>query len=156
MLHEQIMTPLMFLESYDRLAPLTDEQWWSIQARLPEHAAGPQGGRPRLDDRHCFEGLLWILWTGAAWNQLPARFGSGTTCWRRFQEWQAQGVVLEAWRAYIAQLDGLGRRHWLGRLAERKLSGHGMALRRRSGWLRLVAQQFHRELENQAAAESSP
>ena len=36
-------------------------------------------GRPRKPNRDCFEGILWILQTGAAWRFLPEEFPSPST-----------------------------------------------------------------------------
>ena len=67
--------------------------------------APPQGGRPRADDRKYFEGILWILWIGAPWSELPRQYGSPSTCWRRLREWEESGVLLKLWRAFLAQLN---------------------------------------------------
>ncbi|MDP7665080.1 MAG: transposase, partial [Nitrospinota bacterium] len=50
---------------------LTDWQWKLIQPHLPPRKINPKGGRPWADNRKCFEGILWILWTGAPWSELP-------------------------------------------------------------------------------------
>ncbi|GAB4109703.1 MAG: hypothetical protein Kow00105_18450 [Phycisphaeraceae bacterium] len=44
---------------------LTDEQWNKIEPLLPKPKPSPQGGRKRLSDRRCFEGILWVLRSGA-------------------------------------------------------------------------------------------
>jgi transposase len=44
---------------------LTKQPWEAIRVHLPQPKASPRGGRPRVDDRRCCAGLLWILWTGA-------------------------------------------------------------------------------------------
>ena len=36
-------------------------------------------GRPRLSDRLMLDGVLWALCSGAAWRDMPERFGP---CWR--------------------------------------------------------------------------
>jgi hypothetical protein len=51
---------------------LSKAQWEAIRVHLPPPKAAPRGGRPRVDDRRCVEGILWILWTGAHWSELPA------------------------------------------------------------------------------------
>ena len=56
---------------------ITDKQWKAIEPHLPKRKRSRKGGRPPANDRKCFEGILWILWTGAPWsdeqseNQLP-------------------------------------------------------------------------------------
>ena len=66
-----------------------------------------KGGRPRADDRACFEGVLWVLLTGLAgrgWKNLPDKFPSPATCWRRLAEWRAAGVWLDALWGAVQQL----------------------------------------------------
>lgn len=79
---------------------LTDKQWEVIQPFVPEHAPRPDGcGRPRTDDRQVMNGIFWIMRTGAAWQDQPNRYSSGSTCYRRFHEWCQAGVferILEA------------------------------------------------------------
>jgi transposase len=38
------------------------------------------GARPWAPNRAYFEGILWILQTGAAWRFLPDEFPSPATC----------------------------------------------------------------------------
>jgi transposase len=47
-----------------------------------------------LDDRKVLCGILFVLHTGIQWEFLPQElgFGSGMTCWRRLDEWNAAGV----------------------------------------------------------------
>jgi transposase len=40
-----------------------------------------------------FNGILWILRTGAPWADLPDRYPSYQTCHRRFQQWVRSGVL---------------------------------------------------------------
>ena len=72
----------------------------------------PRGGRLRVADRHCFEGILWILWTGAPWRELPRRYGSPSTCWRRLKDWEDTGLLLKLWRAFLAQLNDQQKLRW--------------------------------------------
>lgn len=88
---------------------LTDEQWERIAPHLPEHRVSPQGGRPWIDDRACLEGILWLLRTGARWQDIPVDLPSGSTCWRRLQAWAADGVLDELHAILIAELDDLGK-----------------------------------------------
>ena len=84
---------------------LTKPQWDAIRVHLSQPKASPRGGRPRADDRRCFEGILWVLWTGAPWSELPRRYGSASTCWRRLKQWEEMGVLLKLWRGFLAQLN---------------------------------------------------
>lgn len=91
---------------------LTDAQWERIEPHLPRKTRSPKGGRPRVDDRRCFEGILWILWTGAPWSALPPEYGARSTCFRRLQEWGADGTLLNLWRAFLKQLNDRQRVRW--------------------------------------------
>lgn len=123
---------------------LTDEQWKLIEPLFPKRKPRrDQRGRPAAANRACFEGILWILQTGAAWRFLPGEFPSPSTCWRRLQRWQDEGVWLEAWRALLGALDENGLLRWDetfldGSFAPAKKgasrSAKPSAARARSGW----------------------
>lgn len=92
---------------------VTDEQWELIEPLLPEPRRRKDNrGRPWASNRACFEGILWILQTGAAWRFLPDEFPSPGTCWRRLKQWQDEGVWLDAWRALLGALDAEGLLKW--------------------------------------------
>ena len=92
---------------------VTDEQWELIEPLLPEGRRRKDNrGRPWASNRACFEGILWILQTGAAWRFLPDEFPSPATCWRRLKQWQDEGVWLDAWRALLGALDAEGLLKW--------------------------------------------
>ncbi|SPK70241.1 conserved hypothetical protein [Cupriavidus taiwanensis] len=73
---------------------INNELWNALQPLLPTVEPSPKGGRPRVDDRAALNGILFVLQTGIAWEDLPQElgFGSGMTCWRRLRDWQASGV----------------------------------------------------------------
>src|SRR5687768_3987757 len=87
------MEPDLSLES----SQLSDEQWSLISDLFSDPPPDPRGGRPRVDARRCFEGILWVLRSGARWKDLPRSFPSYPTCWRRFVEWSSNGVWDKAW-----------------------------------------------------------
>jgi len=87
---------------------LTDEQWERIAPYFPEHPPSPQGGRPRAADRECLEGILWLVRAGARWQDIPLDLPSGSTCWRRLQEWAGDGVLEEIHAILIEELDEFG------------------------------------------------
>ena len=49
---------------------LTDKQW-EKSPFAPRAQVSPWGGHTPLPNRPCFEGILWILRTGARWKDLP-------------------------------------------------------------------------------------
>ena len=122
---------------------LTDAQWAQVRGHLPTPKRSPQGGRPRADDRKCFEGILWVLWTGSPWSELPPRYASPTTCCRRLRDWEADGTLLALWRAFLAELHDADKLRWDecfadGSFAPAKKgappSGKPSGARARSGW----------------------
>lgn len=91
---------------------LSDEAWEKIEPFLPVKKPGRKGGRPGADNRAVMEGILWILKTGARWQDLPDRYPSPSTCWRRLKQWEEQGVWLDVWRAFLGELDDQGILDW--------------------------------------------
>ena len=77
-----------------RREEINDEQWKVIAPLLSKPMPRADGrGRPRKDDREVLNGILWILRSGAAWQDLPERFVSYQTCHRRFQYWVRTGTL---------------------------------------------------------------
>lgn len=96
-----------------RAKPLiTDNQWERIEPLLPDLNKGKKPGRPWTDNRACFEGILWVLKTGARWRDLPEHYPSPSTCWRRLKLWEEQGIWENAWRQFLRELDLKGLLDW--------------------------------------------
>jgi len=93
-------------------AQLDEELWRLIEPLLPARKRRfRHPGRKRLDDRRTLAGILFVLRTGIAWQQLPQElgYGSGMTCWRRLKEWQRAGVFQALHERLLAQLRAAGR-----------------------------------------------
>ena len=93
-------------------ALLDDELWKLIEPLLPvRRRRFRHPGRKRLDDRRTLSGILFVLRTGIAWQQLPQElgYGSGMTCWRRLKEWQQAGVFQALHERLLAELRAAGR-----------------------------------------------
>ena len=88
---------------------MMDRLWDRVRPVLPPPAPRPRGGRPRADDRACFEGVVHVLRSGCRWQDLPDRFPSPATCWRRHRDWTAAGVWDLAWCAVLEELGARGR-----------------------------------------------
>ncbi len=91
---------------------ITDQVWSRIEPFIPKHKRSRKGGRPPSPDRDCFEGIVWILRTGARWKDMPDCFPSPSTCWRRLRDWDEIGAWEAAWCAFLDQLDKRGRLKW--------------------------------------------
>jgi transposase len=88
---------------------LRDAQWQLIAPHLPPPK---RMGRPRADDRKTLEGILWVLRSGARWQDVPREYGSPTTCWRRLKEWEESGVWEQLWRVILACLQAEQKLDW--------------------------------------------
>lgn len=88
---------------------LRDDQWALITPLLPPHKGR---GRPRADDRRTFNGILWVLRSGARWRDLPRELGSPSTCHRRLQQWQKEGAWERIWLKFLTTLDHWGKLDW--------------------------------------------
>lgn len=95
---------------------LPDALWAEIEPLLPVREPSPSidGGRPRVSDRAALTGILFALRYGIPWNDLPKDlgFGSGRTCLRRLEEWQAAGVWKALHRRLLARLQRAGQIDW--------------------------------------------
>ena len=91
---------------------LTDEQWRKIEPLLPAFKRSGRGGPKPVDNRAVFEGILWVLRSGARWKDLPKEYPSASTCWRRLRDWEEQGVWERVWRGFLAELDEKGLLDW--------------------------------------------
>jgi transposase len=71
--------------SRERVDPLLSRP----RARRSRHP-----GRRPVDDPAALAGIVFVLQTGIAWNQLPTGLVgcSGVTCWRRLRDWTEAGV----------------------------------------------------------------
>lgn len=130
---------------------LTDEQWALIADLFPDEPVGRQGGRPRMSSRACFEGILWVLRSGARWKDLPSHFPSYATCWRRFAEWSCDDIWDIALRRLLDALERKGKIDWTegfadGTFASAKkgaiLLGRPSAARAPRSWRSLTATDF--------------
>ncbi len=64
-------------------------------------------GRPRVPDRKVMGGIVYRLRTGCQWKAIPERFGSGSTCHRRMQEWNRKGVFGAIFQMLVQVYDDL-------------------------------------------------
>ncbi|OMP75151.1 hypothetical protein BW716_31625 [[Flexibacter] sp. ATCC 35208] len=133
---------------------LTDDQWALIKPLIPIVPVREHGkGRPRIhSDREVLNGILWVLRTGASWIDLPGRFPSGSTCFRRFSSWSKSGVfrkILETLAQDLETRGGIDLSECFidGTFAVAKKGAQELerpsAEKVRSSWLLLTLMVFH-------------
>src|SRR5689334_13864873 len=72
----------------------------------------PKAGRANDDHRLILNGILWILRTGAPWQDLPERYGPVGTVSGRFYRWRQAGIWQRILEALQAGADRQGRVDW--------------------------------------------
>jgi transposase len=87
---------------------LSDDEWMQVSSLVSDEPPIRlnRRGRPRAEPRVVANAVLWILTTGESWSRLPARYPSGPTCRRRFEEWHVSGTLIEL----VALLSQRGRK----------------------------------------------
>src|SRR4030095_17226810 len=86
---------------------LTDAQWQRIKRLLPKAKIT---GRPRCDEREVINGILYVLWTGCRWQDLPHDIGaSGPTCNRRLLDYQQRRVWQKIVKDLLKEADRRGK-----------------------------------------------
>lgn len=83
---------------------LSDDQWDAIAPLL----RAPTIGRPRRDDRTTLNGVFWKLCSGAAWRDVPERYGPYRTVYDRFAKYRDDGTLDRILRALRVRLDAEG------------------------------------------------
>jgi transposase len=119
---------------------VSDELWELVEPLLPERERRFRyPGRKRLPDRRALQGILFVLHTGIAWRHLPLElgFGSGSTCWRRLEEWEQAGVWVRLHALLLDRLRAAGEIEWSRAIAD---SSHvqakkGAPKRARARWI---------------------
>lgn len=100
---------------------VSNELWELVEPLLPvKERRFRYPGRKRLPNREALCGILFVLHTGIAWQQLPAElgFGSGVTCWRRLDEWQRAGVWDRLQQLLLDRLRAAGEIEWSRAIAD--------------------------------------
>jgi len=94
---------------------ISDALWAVFHPLLPEHQNTHRfgGGRPRVPDRQCADGIFYVLRTGCQWKALDqTNLCAGSTAHDRFQEWVAAGVFLKLWQTGVERFDDLQGIDW--------------------------------------------
>lgn len=84
---------------------IPDELWDKIKIILPKEKRPKTVGRPIVPYRKVVDGILYVLRTGCQWKLIPKEFGSGSTCHRRFQEWNNLDIFKKTWTRLLKNYD---------------------------------------------------
>lgn len=99
------MKPLVTDFLWDRIEPL-------LPPPPPRRFRFP--GRKPIDQRQILTGILFVLKTGIAWDDLPAELGCGCgkTCRTYLRRWHDAGVWLKLHALLLAELNGADEIDW--------------------------------------------
>ena len=95
---------------------VTDELWEKVEPLLPplpiRRFRFP--GRKPIDRRKILTGILFVLKTGIAWDDLPADLGCGCgkTCRHYLELWHQAGVWWKLHALLLAELNGADQIDW--------------------------------------------
>jgi transposase len=89
---------------------LTDAQWARLEPLLPPQK--PKTGRINKPHRKVINGILWILRTGAPWDDLPRRYGKTKTVSSRYYRWRKAGIWDRIFAELQAQAEQAGELDW--------------------------------------------
>lgn len=76
---------------------LTDQEWERIAPLLPSPKTG-KPGRPPKDNRLMLNAMVWLARSGAAWRDLPERYGPWSSVYSRFRKWLDDGILDNVFR----------------------------------------------------------
>ncbi|CAN5873441.1 hypothetical protein BH23THE1_BH23THE1_07480 [soil metagenome] len=82
-----------------------EELWNEFKKILPKEKPSKTIGRPIVPYRKVLDGILYVLRTGCQWKMLPKEYGSGSTCHRRFQEWNKFDLFKKTWARLLKIYD---------------------------------------------------
>ena len=105
--------------------PVSNELWQRIEPLLPP--VKPRRfrfpGRKPLDRRKVLSGILFVLKTGIAWEDLPAElgWGCGRTCRTTLAAWQRTGIWQRLHELLLAELHEAGLIDWSRALVDSAL-----------------------------------
>ena len=93
---------------------LPDDVWKAVHPLIPQRPERSRGGRPPVDDRGVLTGIVFVLKTGIAWEDLPGEMGCGCgmTCLRRLREWRRTGVWAKIRQVLADRLPRADRIDW--------------------------------------------
>ncbi|MDN5847044.1 MAG: transposase [Candidatus Nitrosocosmicus sp.] len=91
---------------------IPDKLWDEFKKILPREKPSKTVGRSIVPYRKVLDGILYVLRTGCQWKMLPGEYGSGSTCHRRFQEWNGLNLFKKTWVKLLKIYDNIIGINW--------------------------------------------
>ena len=88
---------------------IDDAHWVLIREFFPDNR---RQGHPWRDHRQVLNGILWVLFSGAPWRDMPERYGPWQTVYDYFRNWRANGTFDRILQTLQIRLDRQGRIDW--------------------------------------------
>jgi transposase len=95
----------IIIDHHHPIIRIPDRLWDEFKKILPKEKPLKTVGRPIVRYRKVLDGILYVLRTGCQWKMLPSEYGSGSTCHRRFQEWNNIDVFKKIWTKLLKIYD---------------------------------------------------
>ena len=81
---------------------LTDEHWDKIR---PYFEIPNKNGRPYKDLRATVNGIIWILRSGATWEDMPTRYDNWNAIYKCFAKWAEAGTFEKVFKDLAKECD---------------------------------------------------
>ena len=88
---------------------VNNKQWAALEPILSSPRRNDSHERAPYDTRAVLNAVLWVLGTGAEWQELPRKYPPHQTCHRHLQQWVKTGQLEEALRALACSLQQQGK-----------------------------------------------
>jgi transposase len=112
---------------------VSDAAWKIIAPLLPSERG--RWARPAQDNRKFFNGMMWIMRTGAPWRYLPSDYGKWNSVYVRFRRWAETGV----WDAILETLVELGLTDdWAHMMDSTTVRAHAQAAGGKGGLIQML------------------
>lgn len=85
---------------------ISPQQWEEIRHLFAEKKS--QRGRPPRSHFEIFNGILWVLFSGASWRDVPERYGPWQTVYDLYSKWKKDETIEKVLSHLQMKLDKQG------------------------------------------------
>ena len=82
---------------------ISDEQWAQLEGMLPGRPGSV--GVTAKDNRRFIDSVLWVLRSGAEWQDLPEECGKWKTVHKRYTRWARSGIWKKVFQVLLDDPD---------------------------------------------------